>query len=75
MLPTYVCSTSTMRFYQDGKDVSSMPGDPETPLPLGPRDSAHLQSFVTPDSGKTWQLDNVQLLSGKDAKKTPCGKK
>lgn len=72
MLSTYVCSTSTMRFYQDGKDVSSMPGDPDTPLPKGPRDSVHLQSFVTPDSGKTWQLDNVQLLSGKDAKESPC---
>lgn len=72
-LSTYVCSTSTMRFYQDGKDVSSMPGDPDTPLPKGPRDGVHLQNYVTADDGATWQLDNVQLLSGKDAKESPCG--
>lgn len=71
-LSAYVCSTSTMRFYQDGKDVSSMPGDPSEPLPKGPRDGVHLQTYVTPDQGKTWQLDDVQLLSGKDAEESPC---
>lgn len=74
-LTMYQCSTSTVRLYKDGKDVSGTPGNPSTPLPMGPQMNVHLKSYTTPDQGKTWQLDKSQYLSGKDAKESPCGKK
>lgn len=73
-LTVYECSTSTIRAYKDGKDVTGTPGDPSTPLPKGPREAVHLLSYTTPDKGKTWQLDKVQQLLGKDAKESPCAK-
>lgn len=73
-LTVYECSTSTVRAYKDGKDVTGTPGDPSTPLPKGPRSAVHLLSYTTPDDGKTWQLDKVQQLLGKDAKESPCAK-
>lgn len=66
------CSSSTSRLYKDGKDVTGTPGDPGTPLPKGPHQNVHLMSFTTPDNGKTWRLDKVQQLLGKDAKESPC---
>lgn len=73
-LTMYECSTSTVRAYKDGKDVTGTPGDPSTPLPKGPRDTVHLLSYTSPDGGKTWQLDKVQQLLGKDAEESPCAK-
>lgn len=74
-LTTYVCSISTMRLYDgEGNDVSADPADANKPLPKGPRNAVHLYSYATPDQGKTWQLDEVQSLSGKDAKNSPCKK-
>lgn len=73
-LTVYQCSTSTVRYYKDGKDVTGTPGDPNTPLPKGPRENVHLLSYTTPDDGKTWQLDKAQQLLGEDAKESPCAK-
>lgn len=73
-LTMYECSTSTVRYYKDGKDVTGTPGDSNTPLPKGPQENVHLMSYTTPDDGKTWQLDKVQQLLGKDAKESPCAK-
>lgn len=71
-LTMYECSTSTVRLYKGGKDVTGTPGDPSTPLPKGPREAVHLLSYTTPDDGKTWQLDKAQQLLGEDAKEAPC---
>ncbi|SMC53017.1 hypothetical protein SAMN06296429_104294 [Janibacter indicus] len=71
-LSMYQCSTSTVRLYKGGKDVTAHPLDPSKPLPKGSRKNVHLLNFTTPDDGKTWQLDKAQILSGKDAKNSPC---
>ncbi|SMC83453.1 hypothetical protein [Janibacter indicus] len=73
-LTVYECSTSTVRYYQGSKDVTSRPEDPSKPAPKGPQENVHLVSYTTPDGGKTWQLDKSQLLLGKDAKESPCAK-
>ncbi|SMC53036.1 hypothetical protein [Janibacter indicus] len=70
----YECSTSTVRYYKDGKDVTGTPGDSNTRLPKGPHENVHLLSFTTSDDGKTWQLDEVQQLLGNDARQSPCAK-
>ena len=71
-LTMYACTTSTVRAYdEDGNDVT---GDPATgdPLPDKPRSGVDLVSLMTPDRGKTWQIENVQALSGQDAKEASC---
>lgn len=57
-----VCTSNTTRAFKDGKDVSLGPDG--KPLPKGARDVVELYSFVTPDKGKTWQVDQVQQLEG-----------
>lgn len=69
----YACTSSTLRAYIDGEDVSADPLDPNKPLPKGPQEGVLLDSYTTPDGGKSWQLDNVTPLVGKDAQGTPCG--
>lgn len=69
----YLCATSTVRAYIDGEDVSADPEDSSKPLPKGPRTSAFLESFTTPDGGRTWQLDDSQVLTGTDGEKARCG--
>lgn len=71
-LTMYQCSTSTVRLYKGGKDVTARPADPTKPAPKGPQRSVHLLSYATPDDGKTWQLDKAQLLLGEDARDSPC---
>lgn len=73
-LTMYQCSTSTVRLYKDGKDVTARPEDPTKPMPKGPQKNVHLVSYTTPDDGKTWQVDKTQILFGKDAKESPCAK-
>ncbi|CAM4069506.1 hypothetical protein [Janibacter anophelis] len=68
----YNCNVSTRRVYQDGEDVSADPLDPSKPLPEGPRESVLLDSYTTPDGGKSWQLDDVAPVEGKDSQDTPC---
>lgn len=71
-LTMYQCSTSTVRYYRDGEDITADPADPSKPAPKGPQKNVHLKIYTTPDQGKTWQLDKSQLLRGKDAKESPC---
>lgn len=71
-LTVIACSVSTVRAIgPNGKDVT---GDPETgePLPKKPLKSAHLVSLTTSDQGESWQLAQIQQLTGKSAKETPC---
>lgn len=68
----YNCNVSTVRVYIDGEDVSADPLDADKPLPKGPRDGVSLDRYTTPDGGKSWQVDDVQVLSAKDAKASPC---
>lgn len=71
-LTVVACSVSTVRMIgPNGKDVT---GDPETgePLPKKPLKSAHLVSLTTSDQGESWQLAQIQQLTGKSAKETPC---
>lgn len=68
----YNCNVSTRRVYLDGEDVSADPLDADKPLPKGPRKSVLLDSYTTPDGGKSWQLNDVAPLEGKDAQDTPC---
>lgn len=71
-LTVVACSVSTVRAIgPDGKDVT---GDPETgePLPKKPLKSAHLVSLTTSDQGESWQLAQIQQLTGKSAKETSC---
>lgn len=62
-----VCSSSTVRGYKDGKDVSL--GADGKPLPKGSRDVAYLYSFTTPDKGKTWQVNDTQQVEGETCDK------
>ncbi|QNF93333.1 hypothetical protein [Janibacter sp. YB324] len=72
-LSVYVCSVSTTRLYDsEGNDVSADPVDASKSLPKGPRKGAHLYNYTTADQGKTWKLDEVLYLSGKDAEESPC---
>lgn len=71
-LTVVACSVSTVRMIgPNGKDVT---GDPETgePLPKKPLKSAHLVSLTTSDQGESWQLAQIQQLTGKSANETPC---
>lgn len=71
-LTVVACSVSTVRAIgPKGKDVT---GDPETgePLPKKPLKGAHLVSLTTSDQGESWQLTNIQQLTGESAKETPC---
>lgn len=68
----YNCNVSTVRVYIDGEDVSADPLDADKPLAKGPRDGVSLDRYTTPDGGKSWQVDDVQVLSAKDAKASPC---
>lgn len=68
----YACTSSTVRVYIDGEDVSADPSDPSKPLPKGSRESVMLNRYTTPDGGTSWQLDGVTPLEGKDAQDTPC---
>lgn len=70
----YNCSVSTVRAYIDGEDVTADPENPDKALPKGPRESVFLDRYSTPDGGKTWQLDDVQRLSGKDEEEAPCAR-
>lgn len=60
----YNCTESTVRAYIDGEDV--------TKNPKGPRTAVFRDSYVTPDAGKSWQLDDTQPLKGKEAEAAPC---
>lgn len=71
-LTMYQCSTSTVRYFKDGEDVTARPEDPNKPMPSGPQKNVHLLSFKTPDDGRTWQIDNAQLVYGAEVKETPC---
>lgn len=73
-LTMYQCSTSTVRLYKGGKDITARPEDPTKPMPKGPQKNVHLVSYTTPDDGKTWQVNKSQILFGKDAKESPCAK-
>ncbi|UUZ43937.1 hypothetical protein LP422_14755 [Janibacter limosus] len=68
----YNCTVSTQRVYIDGKDVTSDPKNPKKTLPKGPRDSVFSDSYTTPDGGRTWQLNNTQPVTGKQADESPC---
>lgn len=68
----HLCTTTTVRAYIDGEDVSTDPADPDKPLPKGPRHNAYTTKYVTPDDGKTWQIDDSRLLTGSDAKEARC---
>lgn len=68
----YQCSKTTVRAYIDGEDVSTDPLHPDKPLPKGPRINAYLKSFTTPDGGKSWQIDDSEILTGNEAKKAKC---
>lgn len=68
----YNCSNTTVRAYIDGKDVTLDPSNPEKVLPQGARDNVFLDRYTTPDGGKSWQLDDAQRLTGKDATESPC---
>lgn len=68
----YNCKVSTIRLHIDGEDVTMDPHDADKPLPKGPRNGVSLDRYTTPDAGKTWQVDDSQLLSPKDAKASPC---
>ncbi|MCT1618384.1 hypothetical protein [Janibacter hoylei] len=68
----YNCNVSTMRAYIDGEDVSRDPHDEDKPLPKGPRDGVSLDRYTTPDDGKSWQIDDSQIVSAADAKDSPC---
>lgn len=72
-LSMYVCAVSTVRLYdRSGKDVTSYPDDTSKPLPKGPHEAVYLRSYVTPDEGKSWQVDRSQRLTGKEAKEASC---
>lgn len=71
-LTLYQCSTSTIRYFKGDKDITTDPKNDGAPLPKSPRDNVHLLTFYTPDQGKTWQIDDVQLLTGKRAAEAPC---
>ncbi len=68
----YNCAVSTQRVYIDGKDATTDPENPAETLPKGPRHEVFLDSYTTPDGGKTWQLNNTQLVKGKKAEESPC---
>lgn len=68
----YNCNVSTIRLYIDGEDVTADPHDEDKAVPKGPRDAVSLDRYTTPDAGKTWQVDDSQLLSPTDAKDSPC---
>ncbi|MCT1620459.1 hypothetical protein [Janibacter hoylei] len=71
-LTLYQCSTSTARYFKGDKDVTTDPNNDNKPAPKGPQENVHLVSFHTPDQGKTWQIDDSQLLTGKRAAEAPC---
>lgn len=71
-MTVYNCNVSTMRAYIDGEDVSRDPHDEDKPLPKGPRDGVSLDRYTTPDDGKSWQIDDSQIVSAADAKDSPC---
>lgn len=71
-LTVIACSVSTVRMIgPDGKDVT---GDPDTgePLPKEPQKGPDLVSLTSSDQGESWQLTNIQRLTGKSAQETPC---
>lgn len=68
----YNCAESTLRLYVDGEDITPDPDSPGQILPKGPQTEIYLQSFATPDGGKSWQLDDSQLVEGTQAEESPC---
>lgn len=68
----YDCASSTLRLYVDGEDITPDPDHPGQVLPKGAQTEIYLKSFTTPDGGKTWQLDDSQLVKGAQAEESPC---
>lgn len=71
-LTVYMCSLNTTRLLIDGEDVTADPANPGQLLPDKPRHDAFLNTYTTPDSGKTWQLDIARYLDEDDKKESPC---
>ena len=59
----------SMTSFATSISLSSETGEP---LPKKPLKSAHLVSLTTSDQGESWQLAQIQQLTGKSAKETPC---
>ncbi|CAM4193995.1 hypothetical protein [Janibacter anophelis] len=68
----YNCSSTTVRAYLNGKDVTLDPSNPDKLLPKGPRDNVFLDRYSTPDDGASWLLDNAKRLTGKEVAESPC---